>query len=121
MLCTLIGLLSYAIHKHSCRSQHISVLTTCTFMFRQVCTIEPSFFNTTSGMHRRPLEGRHLVNYLFPFLSLKELTKGSSGRWFRENWQRSLAPGVALVSVGIKGVENISLTFFQQSEWGRRE
>ena len=30
-------------------------------MFRQVCIIEPSFFNTTSGMHRRPFEGRHLV------------------------------------------------------------
>ena len=61
MLCTLIVLLSYAIHKNSCRSQHTSVLTTCTFMFRQVCTIEPSFFKTTSGMHRRPFEGRHLV------------------------------------------------------------
>ena len=51
----------HAIHKHSSGSQHISVLTTCTLMFRQVCTIEPSFFNTTSGMHRRPFEGRHLV------------------------------------------------------------
>ena len=61
ILCTLIGLLSHAIHEHSCRSQHISVFTTCTFMFRQVCTIGPSFFNTTSGMHRRPFEGRHLV------------------------------------------------------------
>ena len=30
-------------------------------MFRQVCTIGPSFFNTASGMYRRPLEGRHLV------------------------------------------------------------
>ena len=59
-----MGLLSYAIHKHSCRSQHISVLTTCTFMFRQVCTIEPLFFKTTSGMHRRPFEGRHLVSNL---------------------------------------------------------
>ena len=37
-------------------------------MFRQVCTIEPSLFNTTSGMHRN-MEiiwihrnmGRHLV------------------------------------------------------------
>ena len=38
---------------------------TCTFMFRQVCTIEPSFFNATSGMHRRPFEGRHLVSCLF--------------------------------------------------------
>ena len=39
----------------------ISVLTTCTFMVRQVCIIEPSFFNATSGMHRRPIEGRQLV------------------------------------------------------------
>ena len=39
-----------SIHKHSCRAQHISVLTTCTCM-------------TTSGMHRRPFQGRHLVRY----------------------------------------------------------
>ena len=32
-------------------------------MFRRVCTIEPLFFNTTLGMHRRPFEGRHLVLY----------------------------------------------------------
>ena len=57
ILCTLMGLLSYAIHKHSSRSQHISVLTTCTFMFRQVFTIEPSFFKTTSGVHRQILRG----------------------------------------------------------------
>ena len=31
------------------------------YVFRQVCTIEPSFFETTSGMHRRPFECRHLV------------------------------------------------------------
>ena len=49
-------------------SQHASVhvvnmyvLTTCTFIFQQVCTIEPSFLNTTSGMHCRHFEGRHLV------------------------------------------------------------
>ena len=30
-------------------------------MFRQVCIIEPLFFKTMSGMHRRPFEGRHLV------------------------------------------------------------
>ena len=47
------------------RSQHVSVLTTCTFMFRQLVTIEPSFFKTTSGMHRRSFEGRHLVVYGF--------------------------------------------------------
>ena len=32
---------------------HISVSTSC--------IIEPSFFNTTSGMHRRLFEGRHIV------------------------------------------------------------
>ena len=41
------------------------MLTTCTFIFQQVRTIEPSFFKTTSGIHRRPFYGRHLV---FPFL-----------------------------------------------------
>ena len=62
MLWTSIGLLSYAIHRQSCRSEHIiSVLTTCTFMFPQVCIIEHSFFIATSGMYRRPIEGRHLV------------------------------------------------------------
>ena len=30
-------------------------------MFWQVCTIEPSFGETTSVMHLRPFEGRHLV------------------------------------------------------------
>ena len=35
-------------YKHSSRFQHVSVLTTCTFMM-------------TSGMHRRPLESLHLV------------------------------------------------------------
>ena len=34
-------------------------------MFRQVCIIEPSFFNTTSGMHRRPFEARQLVLLFF--------------------------------------------------------
>ena len=63
-----IGLVSYAIHKHSCRSQQISVLPTCTFMFRQVCAIEPSFFNMTLGMHCRPFEGQHLVLLAFTAL-----------------------------------------------------
>ena len=58
---TVIGLLSHDVHKHSSRSQHISVLTTCTLMLRQVCIIEPSFFNTPSGLHRRFFEGRYLV------------------------------------------------------------
>ena len=35
-------------------------------MFGLVCTIGPSFFNTTSDMHLRPFEGRHLVPYLLP-------------------------------------------------------
>ena len=60
----------HAISKHSSESQHLSVLTTCTFMFLQVCTIEPSFFNTTSGMHRRPFECRHQTSsYLIKDLS----------------------------------------------------
>ena len=36
-------------------------LNICSFMLRQVCTIEPLFFETTSGIYRRPFEGRHLV------------------------------------------------------------
>ena len=65
VLCTLIGLISHAIHKLSRRSQVLnmyldSMLTACTLMFRQVCIIEPSFFNATSEMHIRPLS-RHLV------------------------------------------------------------
>ena len=79
ILCTLIGLLSYAIHQHSSRSQHISVFTTCIFMSRQVCVIEPSFFNSTSGIHRHLYEDRHLVakrdqycidNHLHPAIKL---------------------------------------------------
>ena len=67
MLCTLMDLLSYAFHKHSCRSQHISVSTTTfIFMFRLVCTIEPSFFKTTSGMHRLPFEIRHFFKVWSP-------------------------------------------------------
>ena len=60
-LFTLIYVVSYAIHKHSCGYQHISVLTTCTFMLQQVSIIEPTFCKTTSGMHRRPFEGQHLI------------------------------------------------------------
>ena len=38
----------HIIHKHSCWSQHIFVLTsTCPFMLWRICTIEPSFFKTT--------------------------------------------------------------------------
>ena len=62
---TLTGLLSHVIQsiniQLSSRSQHISVLTACTFMFRQVFIIEPSFFSTTWGMHRRLIDDRHLV------------------------------------------------------------
>ena len=49
---------------------YIYLLTTCTLMFRRVCTIEPPFFNTTSGMHRRPIEGRHLVKKILNFSKL---------------------------------------------------
>ena len=59
-----------AFHKHSCSFQHISVLTTYTLIFRQVCTIELSFLKTTSGLHRRPFEGLRLV---FSRLSLNKL------------------------------------------------
>ena len=52
-------------------SQHIYVLTTCTFMFRQVCISEPWFFETTSGMHRLPIEGWHLVSTCFNVLRTK--------------------------------------------------
>ena len=59
----------HAINKQSSRFQHLSVLTTCTFMFRQVCIIEPSFFKTTSGMYRRPFKGQHLVmTYLYMYI-----------------------------------------------------
>ena len=47
-------------------------------MFRQVCIIEPSFFNTTSGIHRRPLEGRHLVNLQLKLMVM--LTKTAHGQ-----------------------------------------
>ena len=59
----------HAIYKQWSRSQRISVLTACTFMFRCACTIAPSFFKVTSGMHRRPFEGRHLVN-LYEYLRI---------------------------------------------------
>ena len=45
----------------NCPNFELAVLTTCTFILRQVCTIGPSFFNTTYGMHHRPIKGRHLV------------------------------------------------------------
>ena len=71
--------------KHSYRSQQpISVLTTLTFMFRQVCTIKPSFFQdigdtwsslpgSTSSSSRLPFQDRppfHLIHRrkLAPFL-----------------------------------------------------
>ena len=34
-------------HKYWSGSQLVSVLTTCTLIFQQVCTVEPSFFTTT--------------------------------------------------------------------------
>ena len=52
----------------------ISVLATCTFMFRQVCTIELSLFKTTTRMHRRPFEACHLVFLVILFFcSLQEM------------------------------------------------
>ena len=42
----------HAIHKHSCKSQRKSVLTTCTFMFLQVCTVEISFFKATHTLEQ---------------------------------------------------------------------
>ena len=48
--------------------QYISVsslMTTFTFLIRQIFIIEPLFLNTTSGMHRRSFEGRHLVWKIF--------------------------------------------------------
>ena len=61
ILCTLIDVLFNAIHKCSSRYKLISVLTTYTFMVRQVCIMEPSFFKKRSGRHRRPIGGRHLI------------------------------------------------------------
>ena len=63
----------HSIHKHSSRSQHIiSVLAN--YMHIYVSTslpIEPSFFKTISGMHRRPFEGRTLfLSYFFPHLGI---------------------------------------------------
>ena len=37
-------------------NMYVSVLTTCTFIFRQICT---KTLKTMSGMHR-PFEDRHL-------------------------------------------------------------
>ena len=65
----------HAIHKDSSRSQHISVLTTCTFKFRQVFTIEPSFFKITCVMNRRPFEGEYLVVYLLQIVESSNYTR----------------------------------------------
>ena len=43
-------------------------------MFRPVCAIEPSFFKTTSGMHRRLFEGLHLVFFFFIWFVSPELS-----------------------------------------------
>ena len=47
-------------------------------MFPQVCTVESSFLNTTSGMHRRPIEGQHLVEIKFVFF-FKDFFGGCDG------------------------------------------
>ena len=59
---------NHAIHKHSRSSQHMWVLTKCTFIFRQVCTIELHSLIRHRGMHRRHFEGRHLV-YVYDWLT----------------------------------------------------
>ena len=79
ILCTLIGLLSHAIHKHSCRSQLISALTTCTLMFRQVCTIEPQVKQRRGCIVSRPFEGRQLVVFFKLVLNSFQLICGSGG------------------------------------------
>ena len=51
----MIGLLSHAIHKHSSGSQHNYICVNYMHIYRQVCTIEPAFFNTNgdaSSSHR---------------------------------------------------------------------
>ena len=48
-------------------------------MFRQVCVTEPSSFNATSGMHHRPIEGRHLVSIEAKF----EYTKHETSNLFK--------------------------------------
>ena len=46
------------------KPQHTPVLIDyMTFMVQQICTSEPSFFKTTSGMHRYPFEGWYLVQF----------------------------------------------------------
>ena len=58
----------HAILKHSSRSQHISLLTTCTFMFRQVCTTEPSFFKDDIGYASSSLRGWTSSSFSFQFI-----------------------------------------------------
>ena len=54
-----MGAIMQSIHIQVCLN--IYVLITCTFMFQQFYTIEPSLFKTTLGVNRRIFEGRHLV------------------------------------------------------------
>ena len=55
MLCTLIGLLFYTIHKHSSRSQHISVLTFFFFFLRdfifQAICVNYMHINVSTSLH----------------------------------------------------------------------
>ena len=46
---------------------------------RQFYTIEPSFFKTTSRMHRRPFDGRHLV-----FINFIEFILTNSEDWIEK-------------------------------------
>ena len=62
ILSTLISLLSFAIHKHWSRSQHISVLTSYMHIYFSTSLHHKTFILWYDiGMHRRPFEGRHLV------------------------------------------------------------
>ena len=69
ILCTLNGAIMLPINIHVVLNIAISMLTTCTYIVRQVCTFEPSFFSLRR--HRRCIvvvssrpEGRHLVIHI---------------------------------------------------------
>ena len=73
ILCTLIGAIMLIINIQV--GLHIYICVNFMHIYVSASfTIGPSFFfETTSGMHRRPFEGRHLavfVIYIFTFLFL---------------------------------------------------
>ena len=71
MLCTLISLLSLAIHDHPWMSQYVSVLTTCTFSFDKFAPLNPhSLKRRDVGDASSSFEGLHVViNLLESFFS----------------------------------------------------